>query len=94
LHGAEAALRQVLVTRGVFFRELQGRLCACNLRLGRFDLRLLDGDLRIDAADAGFRGGDLRLGLFERDAVVALVDLAITPFATTCWLSVTGTAMR
>ena len=45
-----------------------------DLRLGRFDLGLLDGGLRVDAADAGLRSGDLCFGLLKRDAIVAFVD--------------------
>ena len=75
LDTAHAGLGEVLVAVGILFGEFQRRLGTRDLRLGRFDLRLLDGRLRIDAADTGFSGRDLRLGLLEGDAVVAFIDL-------------------
>jgi hypothetical protein len=56
-------------------RELQVRLRLVHLRLVRCDLRLLRGDLRVDVVDAGFCARHLSVGLRERRAVIALVDL-------------------
>ena len=55
-------------------RKLQVRLRLVHLRLAGGDLRLLHVHLRVDVAHRRLCGGDLRLGLFERDAIRAIVD--------------------
>ena len=55
--------------------EVLVRLRLGHLRLGRRNLRVLRGDLRVDIVDAGFRARHLSLGLRERGQVIALVDL-------------------
>ena len=74
LNGAVAGLLQMLVARRLLLREHQRRLRLIHLRLVGADLRLLHVELRLDVLDAGPRGPDLGLRLFERDAIVALVD--------------------
>ena len=57
------------------FDQFQVRLRLRHLRLTGGDLRVLRGDLRVDALDAGFRPRHLPLGLGEGVAIIALVDL-------------------
>ena len=55
-------------------RKFQVRLRLVHLRLVGVDLRLLHVHLRVSVADGGLGGGDLRLGLLERGAIIAIVD--------------------
>jgi len=54
----------------------EGRRRAVDIqcRLGRIDNRLLHVELGLLAGDRGFRGGDIRPRLIERDLVVAVVN--------------------
>jgi hypothetical protein len=74
LHRAGASLCQRLVTRRLLLREDEVRLRLLHLCLVGVDLRLLDRDLRVNVLDIGLRGRNLRLGLREGDAIIALVD--------------------
>ena len=74
LNGAVAGLLQVLVALRLLLCEHQRRLGLIDLRLVGADLCLLHVELRVDVLDAGPRGRHLRLRLFERDAIVAVVD--------------------
>src|ERR1700727_568591 len=74
LNAAVAGLLQMLVALRLLLREHQRRLRLIHLSLVGADLRLLYVELRLDVLDAGPRGPDLGLRLFERDAIVALVD--------------------
>jgi hypothetical protein len=53
---------------------LQLRLCLFELRAGLLDLGLLAVDLRRDIGHVGQCNGHLRLGLIDRDLVVAIVN--------------------
>ena len=74
LNGAITRLGQMLVSHRLLLREHQCRLRLIHLRLVGADLCLLHLELRVDVLDAGLRGRDLRLGLLERDAIIAVVD--------------------
>ncbi len=67
-------MARVLVARRLLLREHQRRLRLLDLRFVGVDLRLLYIHLRVAGLDAGLGAGHLRLRLFERDAVVAIVD--------------------
>ena len=70
----EPVCARFLIARSLLLREHQRRLRLVHLRLVGADLRLLHLELRVDVLDAGLRRRHLRLGLIERDAVVAVVD--------------------
>ncbi len=74
LNGAVAGLLEVLVALRLLLREHQRRLRLIHLRLVGADLRLLHVELGVDVLDTGLRGRNLGLRLFERDAIVAVVD--------------------
>ena len=64
----------MLVTLRLLLRENQRRLRLLQLGMAGVDLRLLDVELRVDVFDAGLGCRDLRIGLLERYAVIAVVD--------------------
>ncbi|MGY4502881.1 hypothetical protein ACVWYH_006838 [Bradyrhizobium sp. GM24.11] len=74
LHGAGALFDQIFRAIELFLRELKLGLRLVELRLGLLDLLLLGDDLRLDIGDVGLGDLDLRRGLIDGDAIVALVD--------------------
>jgi hypothetical protein len=65
---------EVRLARRLLPSEHEAGLRLLDLRLGLGNRGLLQSDLRIDAADAVLRRRDLRFGLSERDALLAIVD--------------------
>src|SRR5215470_17204995 len=74
LNRAIAGLLEMLITRRLLLCEYQRRLRLLHLRLVGGNLRLLYVELRVDVFDAGLSGGDLRLRLRKRDAIVAVIE--------------------
>lgn len=68
-------LDQILGAREFLLRELKLGLGLFELRLRLLDLLLLGDDLRLDIGDVRPGDRDLRIGLIDGDAIVALVDL-------------------
>ena len=84
----------MFVALRLLLREHQSGLRLLHLRLVGADLRLLDVDLRIDVLDVGLRRRDLRLAPARAPSRKSRSSMrAITSPASTCWLSVTGTAV-
>ena len=75
LHRAGAGLHQAVVAGLLFPRELQIGFGGGDIGRALLDDRLLQGDLRIEIAHRGFSRGDVCLGLAERRAKIAIVDL-------------------
>ncbi len=75
LHRAGAGLHQAVVAGLLLLRELQIGFGGGDIGRALLDDRLLQGDLCVEIADRGFSGGDVGLGLVERGAKIAIVDL-------------------
>ena len=74
LHAAIAGRGQIGVALVLLGGESRGGLIDLDGRLGGVDHRLLNVELGLLAGDRGAGGGDVGLGLVERDREVALVD--------------------
>ena len=74
LHAAVAGRREIGVALVVLRGEGRRRPVDVDGRLGGVDHRLLNAELGLLAGDRGSRGGDVGLGLVERDLEIALVD--------------------
>ena len=74
LNSAPAVLRELLVAPSLLLRENQRGFRSVKLCVGCADLRLLNGDLRVDVLDARLRLLDCRLGLTDSYRIVGGVD--------------------
>ena len=74
LNSAPAVLRQLLVAPSLLLREHERGLRPVKLCLACADLRLLNGDLRVDVLHARLRLLHCRLGLTDGDRIVGGVD--------------------
>ena len=74
LHAAIAGRGEVGIALVLLLGEGRRRRVDIERRPGRLDNRLLHVELGLLARDRGFCGGDVGLGLIERDLEVAVVD--------------------
>ena len=75
LHRAGTGLHQAVVAGLLLPRELQIGFGGGDIGRALLDDRLLQGDLRVEIAHRRFSRGDVCLGLAERGAKIAIVDL-------------------